>query len=120
VEALATSNPLVGSSVWELQEQYSGHDGFIRRITTQSQTSSNAHYSHERASVGVKEHGGVSRIYEISFSEGLWRLWRNNTGFSQRFEGRVSPDRKTIGSHWEKSFDGAIWEHDFDITYTRL
>jgi hypothetical protein len=32
----------------------------------------------------------------------------------------VSPDRNTITSQWEKSFDGATWEHDFDITYTRL
>jgi len=63
---------------------------------------------------------GVSRVYEMSFSEGLWQLWRNAPGFSQRFEGRVSPDRKVIASHWEKSLDGATWEHDFDITYTRL
>lgn len=62
---------------------------------------------------------GVSRIYEMCLMEGICRLWRNTPGFSQRFEGRVSPDRKTIRSHWEKSFDGATWEHDFDITYTR-
>ena len=63
---------------------------------------------------------GVSRVYEMSFSDGRWQLWRNSPGFSQRFEGRVSPDRKTITSHWEKSSDSATWEHDFDITYTRL
>jgi len=63
---------------------------------------------------------GVSRIYEMSLSDGLWKVWRDNPGFSQRYEGRVSPDRKTIVAHWEKSFDGVAWEHDFDITYTRL
>jgi hypothetical protein len=63
---------------------------------------------------------GVSRVYEMSFSEGLWRLWRNSPGFSQRFEARVSPDRNIITSHWEKTDDDATWEHDFDITYTRL
>ncbi len=62
---------------------------------------------------------GVSRIYEMRLMDGTWQLWRNAPGFSQRFEGRVGPDRKTITSHWEKSFDGATWEHDFDITYTR-
>jgi len=41
-------------------------------------------------------------------------------GFSQRFEGRVGQDRTTITAHWEKSSDGAPWEHDFDINYTRL
>ncbi len=62
---------------------------------------------------------GVSRVYEMSFLDGHWRLWRNSPGFSQCFEGRVSPDEKTITSHWEKSFDATTWEHDFDITYTR-
>jgi len=62
---------------------------------------------------------GVSRVYGMSFSEGHWQLWRNTPGFSQRFEGRVSPDGMTITSQWEKSFDGATWEHDFDITYSR-
>jgi len=55
----------------------------------------------------------------MSLSDGLWKVWRDNPGFSQRYEGRVSPDRKTIVAHWEKSFDGVAWEHDFDITYTR-
>ena len=63
---------------------------------------------------------GVSRVYGMSFTEGLWQLWRNTPGFSQRFEGRVSRDRQTITSHWEKSLDGAKWEHDFNITYVRL
>jgi len=63
---------------------------------------------------------GVSRVYEMRFSGELWQLWRHARGFSQRFEGRVGPDRKTIRAHWEKSFDGATWEHDFDVTYTRL
>lgn len=63
---------------------------------------------------------GVSRIYEMSFAEGIWRLWRDDPGFSQRFEGRVSRDRKKIVARWEKSFDGHTWEHDFDVTYTRL
>lgn len=62
---------------------------------------------------------GVSRVYEMGFSDGLWQLWRNTPEFSQRFEGRVSSDGNTITSHWEKSFDGDTWEHDFDITYAR-
>jgi hypothetical protein len=42
-----------------------------------------------------------------------------NTSGRGGFEGRVTPDGKTIASHWEKSFDAATWGHDFDITYTR-
>jgi len=62
---------------------------------------------------------GVSRTYEMRVSEATWQMWRTAPGFSQRFEGRVSPDRRTIASHWETSVDGTTWEHDFDITYSR-
>lgn len=70
--------------------------------------------------VPYSDNRGMSRIYEMSFCEGMWWMWRDNPRFSQRFEGRVSPDGNKIVSHWEKSFDGATWEHDFDITYARL
>jgi hypothetical protein len=61
----------------------------------------------------------VSRVYEMSFSDDTWKMWRNSPDFSQRFEGKVSQDRNTITAHWEKSSDGSTWEHDFDVTYTK-
>jgi hypothetical protein len=62
---------------------------------------------------------GVSRIYEMSFGDGLWKLWRNTPDFSQRFEGRLSEDHDTVMAHWEKSLDGESWEHDFNVIYRR-
>jgi len=62
----------------------------------------------------------VSRVYEMSFSDDTWKMWRDSPDFSQRFEGEVSEDGNTITAHWEKSRDGSIWEHDFDVTYTRV
>jgi hypothetical protein len=32
----------------------------------------------------------------------------------------VSKNGQTITARWEKSFDGSTWEHDFDVTYTKL
>lgn len=61
----------------------------------------------------------VSRVYGMSFSEGVWKMWRNAPGFCQRYAGTVSKDGKTIAARWEKSSDGAQWEHDFDVTYTK-
>jgi hypothetical protein len=61
----------------------------------------------------------VSRIYRMTFSGGIWTLWREFPGFSQRFHGTFSEDGKTITAYWEKSSDGSNWEHDFDLTYTR-
>ncbi len=62
----------------------------------------------------------VSRIYEMSFSDGIWKMWRNSPDFSQRFEGKFSDDGNIITAHWEKSSDGSTWEHDFDVTYRKV
>ena len=62
----------------------------------------------------------VSRVYEMSFSEWVWKMWREAPGFWQRYEGRVSQDGQTITARWEKSSDGSLWEHDFDVTYTKI
>ena len=62
----------------------------------------------------------VSRLYKMSFSEGLLKMWRSSQNFSQRFEGKVSTDGDTISANWQKSFDGIQWEDDFNVTYTRI
>jgi hypothetical protein len=61
----------------------------------------------------------VSRVYEMSFSDRTWKIWRNSPGFSQRFDGKLSDDGKIITAAWEKSSDDSTWEHDFDVTYAR-
>ena len=62
----------------------------------------------------------VSRIYRMTFSGGIWTLWRDFPGFSQRFHGLFSEDGRIITARWEKSSDGSNWEHDFDLTYTKV
>jgi hypothetical protein len=63
---------------------------------------------------------GVSRIYKMTFSGGIWTIWRDFPGFSQRFNGMFSDDNNVITARWEKSSDGSNWEHDFDLSYTRV
>ena len=63
---------------------------------------------------------GVSRIYQMTLSGGIWTLWREFPGFSQRFLGTFSDDNKAITARWEKSSDSSNWERDFDLTYTRV
>jgi hypothetical protein len=63
---------------------------------------------------------GVSRVYQMSFGANNWKMWRQAPGFSQRFSATLSDDGNLIRGTWEKSPDGIIWEHDFDLTYTRL
>jgi hypothetical protein len=63
---------------------------------------------------------GVARVYEMSFADGVWRLWRDGEDFSQRFTGTLSADGQTIAGAWEIAHDGSTWEHDFDITFTKV
>ena len=63
---------------------------------------------------------GVSRIYKMTFHGGIWTMWREFPGFSQRFHGTFSEDNNRVTARWEKSTDGSHWEHDFDLTYTRI
>ncbi len=56
----------------------------------------------------------------MNFSDGVWQMWREAPGFWQRYEGRLSNDGNTITARWEKSSDGAAWEHDFDVTYRKI
>jgi hypothetical protein len=68
---------------------------------------------------------GVARVYEMSFEDGTWRLWRDKPDFSpldfsQRYTGTVSEDGNTIGGAWEICHDGKTWEHDFELIYARI
>lgn len=62
---------------------------------------------------------GVSRIYEMEFSDNSWKLWRNFPGFSQRYTGIVKGDRNTIEGVWELCEDDINWKKDLEITYIR-
>ncbi len=60
-----------------------------------------------------------SRVYEMSFENEIWKIWRNSPEFTQRFIGKISKDKKVIKGSWEKSNDGKNWKHDFDLTYKK-
>jgi len=62
---------------------------------------------------------GVARIYQMSLEGGVWKMWRDSPGFSQRVTGTISSDGNTITWHGELSYDGSNWEQDLDVTYTR-
>ena len=62
---------------------------------------------------------GVHRVYGVSFSEGVWRMWRNAPGFSQRFTGTFNEDGDTIDGLWELSRDDATWDDDLKISLRR-
>ncbi len=68
---------------------------------------------------------GVARVYEMSFGDGEWKLWRDAEDFSaldfsQRYTGKFTDDGQTIEGAWEIAHDRTTWEHDFDLTYRKL
>lgn len=63
---------------------------------------------------------GVSRKYEMTLHDNVWKWWRNAPGFSQRYTGTITDNGKTIIGKGELSKDGSTWEKDLDLTYTRV
>ncbi len=63
---------------------------------------------------------GVSRIYNMSFLENTWKLWREATGFNQRFEAKVSNNGSMIKGSWHAMENGNTWRHDFSIEYEKV
>jgi hypothetical protein len=63
---------------------------------------------------------GVSRKYEVSLRDNIWKWWRNAPGFFQRYEGTIVDGGNMIIGKGELSKDGVSWEKDLDLTYTRV
>ncbi len=63
---------------------------------------------------------GVSRNYEVTLRDKIWKWWRNAPGFIQRYEGAIVDGGTTIISKGELSRDGISWEKDLDLTYKRV
>lgn len=62
---------------------------------------------------------GVSRKYEVTLRDNIWKWWRNAPGFSQRFTGTFVDGGSTIIAKGELSKDGSSWEKDLELTYKR-
>jgi hypothetical protein len=68
---------------------------------------------------------GVTRLYAMTFADGVWTLTREAADFSpldfrQRFVGTFSADGNQIDGAWETGTAGGGWKLDFEVTYTRV
>jgi hypothetical protein len=73
----------------------------------------------EPCSMLYTDERGVARIYQMSLADGVWKMWRESPGFSQRMTGTFSDDGNTITWRGELSRDDSTWEPDLSITFTR-
>jgi len=64
---------------------------------------------------------GVARVYEVSFENGVLRFWREDPDdFSQRYTGHLNADATVIDGAWELRNEGETWQHDFELSYTKV
>jgi hypothetical protein len=73
----------------------------------------------EPCSMLYTDERGVARIYQMTLADGVWKMWRNSPGFSQRMTGTFSSGGQTISWQGELSEDGSTWEPDLSVTFTR-
>jgi hypothetical protein len=73
----------------------------------------------ERLAMYYFDSRGVHRVYEMSFDDGVLRIWRDAPGFSQRLEARLADDGDSFGGVWKLSRDDVTWDDDLEITYRR-
>ena len=68
---------------------------------------------------------GVTRVYAMTFTGGVWTLLRESADFSplnfrQRYVGTFSEDGNRIDGAWEMAQPGSDYEHDFAMNYVRV
>ena len=117
-------------SGWTGFEWLAGGGYLVQRSTTEREE-----FPNTLAVIGPADEGegyvmhyfdsrGVSRIYKMSLDGRSWTLDREPSGprsdFWQRWIGEFSEDGNTIQGRWENSDNGADWQIDFYLTYTRI
>ena len=73
----------------------------------------------EACSMLYTDERGVARIYQMTLAGGVLKQWRESPDFSQRMTSTFSADGNTITWRGELSRDGATWETDLSVTFTR-
>ena len=60
---------------------------------------------------------GVRRTYRVSLDDGLWRIWRDQPGFDQRFAARLGRD--SFEGVFELAETPGEWQQDMTVVYRR-
>ncbi len=73
---------------------------------------------HHTYSVLYHDNRDVSRIFEMSFINGVVDIWRYKPGFSQRLMATLEGKGELTGE-WLYSSDGVSWHRDYRVRYSR-
>jgi hypothetical protein len=137
-DTLAPLNTLVGE--WTIEATHPAYPDTVvpggatfewlegERFLIQRSRADHPDFPDSIAVVGAAEDGlsmhyfdsrGVHRVYGLSLSEGVLKMWRDAPGFSQRFTGTFGDGGDTIAGLWQLSRDDSTWDDDLEITYRR-
>ena len=135
--ALEGFGALIGT--WVTEATHPEHDGVVHGETTfewlegERFVIQRSHNDHELfpdaiGVIGAPEDGdglvleyfdsrGVRRTYGVSLQDGVWRCWRADPGFEQRFEATLGPDR--FEGAWQLARTPGDWQDDLKVSYRR-
>jgi hypothetical protein len=60
---------------------------------------------------------GVRRTYGVSLEGGVWRIWRDQPGFDQRFSAKLGAD--VFEGVFQLAETPGDWQDDMKVTYRR-
>jgi hypothetical protein len=60
---------------------------------------------------------GVRRTYGVSLEDGVWRMWRDQPGFDQRFSAKL--ERDFFEGVFEVAETPGDWQEDMRVIYRR-
>jgi hypothetical protein len=60
---------------------------------------------------------GVRRTYGVAIEDGVLRMWRDATGFDQRYTATLADD--SFGGVWQVAETPGEWRDDLKVTYRR-
>jgi len=63
---------------------------------------------------------GISRKFDVTITGNQLKWWRDDPKFSQRMSITIENNGDKMVSSGEMSRDGADWEKDLALTYTRI
>jgi hypothetical protein len=128
---------LIGT--WDTEATHPQFDGVVPGHTTYEwvegghflvQRSHNDHESFPDAIsvIGAPEAGdglvmeyfdsrGVRRTYGISLDDGVLRIWRDASGFAQRFS--ATPEHDSFEGLWQLARTPGDWRDDLAVSYRR-
>jgi hypothetical protein len=135
--ALEPFDALIGT--WETEAKHRAVDEIVRGSTT-FEWLEGGHFLVQRSQVdhelfpdaiciiGAPESGdglvmetfdsrGIRRTYGTSLENDVWRIWRDQPGFDQRFSATIGPDQ--FEGVFELAETQGDWQEDMRVTYRR-